>query len=86
MKQIIKSYEDQSVKTAELEKKLKNIFAKHEKELKNLEEKYEEKIKILNRKISKFEEITRTNNSFKSNYEEGEKSNVINYFINQLGL
>jgi hypothetical protein len=83
MKQVIKSYEDQSLKMSEIDKKMKNINAKHEKEIKSLEEKNEEKINILNRKISKYEEMTKTTNSFKTTKKEDDevdKSNVkINY-------
>jgi hypothetical protein len=79
MKQIIKSYEDQSLKMSEIEKKMKNINARHEKEIKNLEEKYQEKIKVFSKKLLKYEEITKTTNSFttsKKEDEEDERQNV----------
>ena len=48
LKQIIKSYEDQSFKLVEMEKKLKSQNIKHEKDIKALQEKYIQKIKKLN--------------------------------------
>jgi hypothetical protein len=45
MSKVIKSYEDQTVKIAELEKKLKNLKIRHERELKIQEEQFYEKLK-----------------------------------------
>ena len=47
MSKVIKSYEDQTVKIAELEKKLKNQKLKHERELKSQEEHFAEKLKSI---------------------------------------
>ena len=41
-KQLLKAYEDQNLKMAELEKKLRNIKLLHGKEIKMIEEKYKE--------------------------------------------
>jgi hypothetical protein len=42
---VLKSYEDQSLKFAEMEKKLKNQNIRSEKQFKQMEEKYKEQIK-----------------------------------------
>lgn len=79
LKHILKSYEEQSVKISELEKKLRNQNTKHEKEMKRLEEKYKEKVKLFNKKLSTYEDMMKHNSSFKTvNIEEEEdKVNVI---------
>jgi hypothetical protein len=46
LKQVIKSYEDQNLKLAEMEKKLKNQNLKFEKQIKALEDKYKERIQV----------------------------------------
>lgn len=87
MNQIIKSYEDQSVKMSEIEKKMKNINAKHEKEIKNLEEKYHEKMKVFSKKLLKYEEITKTASSFRtSRKEEDEEDKHVNNYIRNIYL
>jgi hypothetical protein len=47
MTKVLKSYEDQTVKIAELEKKLKNQKLKHERELKSHEDNFVEKLKAV---------------------------------------
>ena len=76
MKQIIKSYEDQSLKMSELEKKMKNLVTKHEKDIKNLEEKYQEKLSVFTKKILKYEEIAKTSNSFRTTKKDEEEEKV----------
>jgi hypothetical protein len=76
MKQIIKSYEDQSLKMSELEKKMKNLVAKHEKDIKTLEEKYQEKLSVFTKKILKYEEIAKTSNSYRTTKKDEEEERV----------
>lgn len=81
LKQILKSYEEQSLKMSDLEKKLRSQNVKHEKELKLIEDKYAEKIKILNRKINFYEETLKINNfAYKSFKVEDEEISKINSF------
>ena len=86
LNQILKSYEEQSLKMSDLEKKLRSQNIKHEKELRLIEDKYAEKIKILDRKISFYEETLKLNNfaykSFKPEEDDFSKISsllVINY-------
>jgi hypothetical protein len=55
LKQILKSYEDQNIKLADMEKKLKNQNIKHEKLLRGVEEKYKERIKSYQSKLNEME-------------------------------
>ncbi len=63
---LLKSYEENSLKMTELEKKLRNQNTKHEKDIKI----YAEKIKALNKKIEEYEEKLKnfTKYSDTSNY------------------
>ena len=54
-KKLIKSYEDQNLKSAENEKRLKNIISKNE-------EKYKNEIDILNKKLQYYVEKIRLMN------------------------
>jgi hypothetical protein len=79
LKHILKSYEEQSLKLSELEKKLRNQNTKHEKEMKVLEDKYKEKIKTFSKKLSSYEEMLKLNTSFKTirREEDEDRVNVI---------
>ena len=86
LKQILKSYEDQSVKLADLEKKLRNQNSKYEKEMKTLEDKYKEKIKTFSKKLASYEEMLKINSSYRimkkdKSEEELDRVNVWNNII-----
>lgn len=77
------SYEEKNLKNSDMEKKLRNISAKHEKEMKNLEDNYNEKMRILNKKINQYEETLKINNfSYKSNLEDD--SNKLNFLVRNI--
>ncbi len=78
-KQVIKSYEDQSVKLSDLEKKMKNMNSKHEKEIRVIEEKYRDKLKGMNRKL-RYEDNPRLSNSFINVKIEEEEEKLIVYY------
>ena len=72
LKQILKSYEEQSMKMSDLEKKFRSQNIKHEKELKLIENKYADKVKILDKNISYYEEILKLNNFAYSSLKQEE--------------
>jgi hypothetical protein len=55
LKQVVKSYEDQNLKLAEMEKKLKNQNIKFDKQIKQIEDKYKERIKSYQDKLRSFD-------------------------------
>jgi hypothetical protein len=67
LKLLLKSYEDQNLKLAELEKKLKTQNLKHDSEMKLLQDNYKMKIKHLTKKLFYYETIAKNNNNGKNN-------------------
>lgn len=72
LKQILKSYEEQSLKMSDIEKKFRSQNASHEKELKIIEERYNDKIKSLTKKIAQYEETLKINNFAYKSYNQEE--------------
>lgn len=62
-KQLLKSYENQTLKLCENERKLKSQLIKKDKDLKIIELNYKDQIRVLNKKIYFYEEKMKTNNS-----------------------
>lgn len=62
-KQLLKSYENQTLKLAENERRLKSQLIKKDKELKLIELNYKDQIRLLNKKIYFYEEKMKSNNN-----------------------
>lgn len=77
LKQVLKSYEDQSLKYSETEKKFKLQMMKKEKDLKVAEQ----KISSLNQKIERYEEMVKINKSLKTIKLEDESESTVNSYL-----
>lgn len=82
LKHIIKSYDEQSVKLSELEKKLKIQNLNHNKEMKEAEDKYKNKILSFSKKLESYEELIKANKGLKTiNKRIDEEAELTNVYL-----